>query len=144
MPQRYREILRKEISKDVTDDDYRVMGKMFLSGIVSFAVASQIPNTIPVSVDFGIMGATAIATYNLPRICHWVKDKFVQRNQEEIKVFTKSLDKEGESRVQGVEITQELDNKIENKFGPFIFDKKKQKKSLVMKQTQEKTFSQER
>ena len=144
MPQRYREILRKEISKDVTDDDYRVMGKMFLSGIVSFAVASQIPNTIPVSIDFGVMGATAIATYNLPRIYHWVKDKFVQRNQEEIKVFTKSLDKEGESRVQGVEITQELDNKIENKFGPFIFDKKKQKKSLVMKQTQEKTFSQER
>ena len=144
MPQRYREILRKEISKDVTDDDYHVMGKMFLSGVVTFVVASQIPNTIPVSVDFGIMGATAIATYNLPHIYHWVKDKFVQRNQEEIEGFKKSSVVAKENRVQGVEVQQEVENKVENKFEPFLFKKKEQKMSLGSKSTQNKVVEKER
>ena len=144
MPRRYREILKKEISSNTTEEDISFMGKMFLSGLVTVALASRLPDSIPVSADIGIMGATWVATYHLPRICHWVKDKLVQQNHEEIKAFTKSLDKENKSRVQCVEITQELDNKVENKFEPFMFNKKKQKKSLVMKQTQEKTFSQER
>ena len=128
MPQRYREKLGKEISDNVTDDSSFIK-KMILSGITTVALASQLPNSIPVSVDFAIMGATFITTYHLPQICHWVKEKLVDKNKDEIKMFNKSLNKKVKNKVQGVEITQKLENKVEN--------------SMVVKQKREKIVKRE-
>ena len=128
MPQRYRKKLGKEISDNVTDDS-SFIGKMILSGITTVALASQLPNSIPVSVDFVIMGATFITAYHLPQICHWAKEKLVGKNEDEIKTFKQSLNKKAKNKVQGVEITQKLENKFEN--------------SMVVKQKKERIVKRE-